>query len=90
MSIALVYDPRNHTFESWASLMCEAYASQQLAIPNGDTNWQDWAAGMCGIDIFASQGFPSPYQTAEWDTWAEHAVNIVNSPKNNGNDIILQ
>jgi hypothetical protein len=30
----LAYDPRYHTFESWASLMCEQYAAQQLAIPD--------------------------------------------------------
>lgn len=87
MSIALVYDPRNHTFESWASLMVEAYAAQQLQIPSENTNWQDWSAGMCAIDIFASQGLPNPYQFDSWDNWASQTVGIVNSPKNEGNNI---
>jgi hypothetical protein len=33
MSQPLLYDPRYHTFESWASLMCEQYAANQLEIP---------------------------------------------------------
>ena len=36
---ALVYDPRFHTFESWSSLMCEAYAPQQLQIGVTEENW---------------------------------------------------
>jgi hypothetical protein len=87
MSIALVYDPRYHTFDSWAALIAESYAEQQLQIPNEDMNWQDWAVGMSGIDIFANQGFPSPYEFDKWDTWAANVVNIVNSPKDQGNNI---
>ena len=45
MTIALVYDPRYHTFESWASLMCEAYAGQQLQIPGPDVDFKSWGAG---------------------------------------------
>ena len=44
--ISLVYDPRYHTFESWASLMVEAYSTQQLAIPDGD--WKTWSASLYG------------------------------------------
>jgi hypothetical protein len=90
MSISLTYDPRFHTFESWAVLMTEAYASQQLQIPNEALNWQEWAVGMSGIDIFANQGMPNPYQYDNWQTWAEHTINIINSPKDEGNNIILQ
>ncbi|NDB57612.1 hypothetical protein EB001_04110 [bacterium] len=90
MAISLVYDPRYHTFESWASLMVEAYAAQQLQIPTGDTNWQDWAAGMCAIDIFSNQGLPNPYQADTWDNWAAQTVNIVNAPTNEGNNILGQ
>ena len=45
MTISLVYDPRYHTFQSWASLMCEAYAGQQLQIPSdNEDEWKSWAA----------------------------------------------
>ena len=76
--IALVYDPRYHTFESWASLMCEAYATQQLAIPNATTNWQAWAAGLKAIDIFNNQAVPGPYVFDNWQDWASAVVNAMN------------
>ena len=45
LGVAQVYDPRYHTFESWASLMCELYAVQQLAIPDANTDWKACAGG---------------------------------------------
>jgi hypothetical protein len=74
----LVYDPRYHTFESWASLMCEQYAAQQLAIPDASTNWQDWASGLKAIDVFTNEGIPGPFIYNDWQEWAEALVNSVN------------
>lgn len=76
--IALIYDPRYHTFESWAALMCEAYAAQQLAIPSAMTNWQEWAAGLKAIDIFNNEAVPGPYVFSNWQDWAAALVNAVN------------
>jgi hypothetical protein len=78
MALALVYDPRNHTWNSWASLMVEAYAGQQLAIPDTEDTWKGWAAGVKGIDIFANEGVPDPYLFEKWSDWAEALVNSVN------------
>ena len=78
MALALVYDPRYHTWDSWASLMVEAYAGQQLAIPSGEQDWKIWAAGLKAIDIFANEAIPSPYQFEKWSDWAEALVNSVN------------
>jgi hypothetical protein len=78
MALALVYDPRNHTFDSWASLMVEAYAGQQLCIPSGEATWKDWAAGINAIDIFMNEAIPNPYQFEKWSDWAEALVNNVN------------
>ena len=39
---ALVYDPRYHTFESWAALMVEQYAGQQLQNPYASSDWKEW------------------------------------------------
>jgi hypothetical protein len=89
MGISVTYDPRFHTFESWASLMTEAYASQQLQIPHENMNWQDWAVGMSGIDIFSNQGMPNPYQYADWQTWAEQTVNVIQGITNEGNNILI-
>ena len=75
---ALIYDPRFHTFDSWASLMCELYAPQQLEIPTGEVNWKGWAAGLKAIDVFANEAIPEPYNFDKWDEWAEALVNSVN------------
>ena len=40
MALAVIYDPRFHTFNSWASLMVEAYGGQQLAIPGDEDEWK--------------------------------------------------
>lgn len=78
----LVYDPRYHTFESWASLMCEQYAAQQLAIPDANTNWKDWASGLKAIDVFTNEGIPGPSYYDDWQEWAEALVNSVNPAVN--------
>lgn len=78
----LVYDPRYHTFESWASLMCEQYAAQQLCIPDASTNWQDWASALKAIDVFSNEGIPAPYIYEDWQEWAEALVNAVNPSVN--------
>jgi hypothetical protein len=75
--VALIYDPRYHTFESWASLMVELYAAQNLSIPTSTTNWKDWAAGLKGIDVFSTEAIPSPYEYDDWKEWAESLVGIV-------------
>lgn len=78
MALALVYDPRYHTFDSWASLMVEAYAGQQLTIPNGEENWKSWAVGVQAIDLFANEAIPNPYLFSNWQDWAEALVGAVN------------
>ena len=82
MSVALIYDPRYHTFESWASLMCELYASNQLQVPIFDIEWQSWAAGPKAIDVFANEAIPEPYQFDDWQEWAMAVVGAVN-PRTN-------
>lgn len=79
MTIALVYDPRYHTWDSWASLMVEAYGAQQLAIPKDETDWQSWAAGLKAIDIFENEAIPGPYAFTNWQEWAQELVNAVNA-----------
>jgi hypothetical protein len=80
MALALVYDPRFQTFQSWASLMCEAYAGQQLAIPDDRTDWREWAAGLKAIDVFTNEGIPGPYIYERWEDWAAALVGAINQP----------
>lgn len=79
MTIPLIYDPRYHTWDSWASLMVEAYGAQQLAIPTSEDQWQSWAAGLKAIDIFENEAIPGPYGFTNWQDWAQELVNAVNS-----------
>ena len=78
MTVPLVYDPRFHTFDSWAALMVEAYAAQQLQIPTPDLEWKSWAAGLLAIDVFVNEAIPDPYQYEEWQDWASAVVGAVN------------
>lgn len=77
---ALIYDPRGHTFESWAALMCELYAAQQLEMPSQWTDWQLWGEGLKAIDVFTNEGIPGTRNFANWSDWAEALVNAVNPP----------
>lgn len=78
LNVALVYDPRNHTFESWASLMCELYATQQLEIPTDKTDWKTWGLGIRAIDVFANEAIPMTDAFDDWQDWAQELVNAVN------------
>jgi len=82
LNTALVYDPRYHTFESWASLMVEQYAAQQLAIPDATTDWKEWASGLKAIDVFTNEGIPGPFIFDDWQEWAQALVNAVNPSVN--------
>jgi hypothetical protein len=79
---AQIYDPRYHTFDSWASLMCELYAPQQLEIPTQLTDWKTWGNGLSAIDVFTNEAIPRTDQFNDWHDWAEALVNAVN-PKVN-------
>ena len=80
MTIGVIYDPRYHTFESWAALMCEAYGGQNLEIPNANTDWKGWATGLKAIDIFTNEAIPGPYIYENWFDWAQAVVGAVNRP----------
>jgi len=77
--MALIYDPRYHTFESWASLMVEQYAAQQLEIPNANTDWKEWGQGLKAIDVFSNEAIPGTRNYDDWQEWAAQLMNAVNS-----------
>ena len=78
MALALVYDPRYHTWDSWTGLMCEAYAAQQLSKNTPEEEWKQWAAGLKAIDVFVNEGIPGPYIFENWQDWASALVGAVN------------
>jgi hypothetical protein len=74
----LLYDPRYHTFESWASLLCEQYAANQLEIPSQDTDWRMWGNGLKAIDIFTNEAIPDTDTYGNWYDWAEALLASIN------------
>lgn len=78
----LVYDPRYHTFDSWASLMVEQYAAQQLEIPDNRTDWKLWGQGLLAIDIFTNEAVPNPAQYEKWEDWATALLGAMNPQVN--------
>lgn len=76
--MSILYDPRYHTFESWASLLVEQYAAQQLAIPTPQTDWKEWGQGLKAIDVFSNEGIPGTAEYDNWMDWASALINAVN------------
>lgn len=76
---AQTYDPRYHTFDSWASLMCELYAPQNLEIPDKLTDWRIWGNGINAIDVFSNEAIPRTDSYENWFDWAE-ALHLAVNP----------
>ena len=76
-NVSLIYDPRGHTFDSWAALMCELYAAQQLEIPSPQTDWKTWGEGLKAIDVFTNEGVPGTIPYDDWMEWAQAVVGAV-------------
>jgi hypothetical protein len=66
-----IVDPRGIDLQYWADTLCldlDDYAViPQLYDPD---RWQDWAAGLVGINGISQLNPPSPYQFNDWREWA--------------------
>jgi hypothetical protein len=78
MAGPLVYDPRYHTFESWAALMVEQYGANQLEIPTPYTDWKSWGNGLKAIDLFTNEAIPDTNGYEDWHDWAEALLAAMN------------
>lgn len=78
----LVYDPRYHTFDSWASLMAEQYAVNHLEIPSQSTDWKLWGNGLKAIDVFTNEAIPSTDNYDNWQDWAQALLGAINPAVN--------
>jgi hypothetical protein len=58
--------------------MCELYASQQLEIPNENTDWRIWGNGINAIDVFSNEAIPHTDNFENWFDWAAALVGAVN------------
>lgn len=69
--MSLLTDPRYHSLRDWAD-----YAVFDLEdygpIPQlvSEKEWQNWGAGLIGINGISQQNPPSPYQYDDWQEWA--------------------
>lgn len=78
-SLVFIYDPRYHTFDSWASLVTEEYAAQQLGNPPTDERmWKDWAVGLNAISLFNNEAIPDPSNFSDWRDWAAAVIGAIN------------
>lgn len=77
-SAPLVYDPRYHSFESWACLMAEQYAANHLEIPNQNTDWKLWGNGLKAIDVFTNEAIPGTDDYDDWHDWAQALIGAIN------------
>jgi hypothetical protein len=81
-SSPLVYDPRYHTFDSWASLMAEQYAVNHLEIPSQNTDWKLWGNGLKAIDVFTNEAIPATDIYDDWQEWAQALLGAINPAVN--------
>lgn len=64
-------DPRYHKLQDWADYTVfdlENYGP--IARLEKESEWQNWAAGIIGINGISQQNPPSPYQFDDWREWA--------------------
>jgi hypothetical protein len=75
--MALVYDPRGHTWDSWCPLIAELFAKYGLGTAPEEM-WKAWASAMLGVGNFASSGVPDPRGFDDWQDWAKQFVGVMN------------
>lgn len=64
-------DPRTMRLQDWADVT--VYNLEQfgpIARLENESEWQNWAAGIIGINGISQQNPPSPYQYDDWREWA--------------------
>ena len=69
--MSLLNDPRYHSLQDWADFTVfdlENYGP----IPRlmAEEEWQNWGAGLIGINGISQQNPPSPYDYDDWQEWA--------------------
>lgn len=66
-----IVDPRGIDIQYWADTLCLDLDDYAVIPQLYDVNkWQDWAAGIIGINGISQQNPPSPYGYTDWREWA--------------------
>jgi hypothetical protein len=69
--VSLLTDPRYHSLKDWADFTVfdlEDYGPIPQLV--AEKEWQNWGAGLIGINGISQQNPPSPYQYDDWQEWA--------------------
>jgi hypothetical protein len=69
--VSLLTDPRYHSLRDWADFTVfdlEDYGPIPQLV--SEKEWQNWGAGLIGINGISQQNPPSPYQYDDWQEWA--------------------
>jgi hypothetical protein len=69
--VSLLTDPRYHSLRDWADYTVfdlEDYGPIPQLV--SEKEWQNWGAGLIGINGISQQNPPSPYQYDDWQEWA--------------------
>ena len=74
--MAVVYDPRNLTWDHWCARMAELFAANQLGTVPED-QWRIWADAITGIGYFTQSGVPDSRGFETWQDWAFALTNTM-------------
>lgn len=69
--MSLLTDPRYHSLKDWADFTVfdlENYGPIPQLV--SEEEWQNWGAGLIGINGISQQNPPSPYDYDDWKEWA--------------------
>jgi hypothetical protein len=69
--VSLLTDPRYHSLKDWADFTVfdlEKYGPIPQLV--SEKEWQNWGAGLIGINGISQQNPPSPYDYDDWNEWA--------------------
>lgn len=77
--MSLLTDPRFHKLQDWADYTVfnlEKYGPIPRLMNEGE--WQNWGAGIIGINGISQQNPPSPYDYTDWREWAYRFYEMLN------------
>lgn len=64
-------DPRMVDLQFWAdSVVFDLEKFGPIGRLENEAEWQDWGAGLIGINGISQRNPPSPYQYDDWKEWA--------------------
>lgn len=77
-----IVDPRGMDLRLWAdSIVFDLEEFGPLGRLENESEWQDWAAGIIGVNGISQQNPPSPYQFDDWREWSARFYEMVEFSK---------